>query len=175
LVGRSPGGWELEELAGNYEAAAEQLRSVCDHFTEQGLSALLSTHAPMRGRLLCAVGRYGEAEQLAAQGHDLGSEDDPITQSLWRRVAALVAAHRDEHAEAERLAREALAYSHQTDSLHFQGDAYYDLGEVLEAAGRGEDAAAALRQALDRYERKGIVPLVRRTRERLLALHETPS
>ncbi len=170
LVGRSPWGWELEEFAGNYEAAAEQLRSVCDHFAEQGLTALLSTHAPMCGRLLCAIGRYEEAEQLAAMGHDLGSEDDPITQSLWRQVAALVAAHRQEHAEAERLARGAVTYSLKTDSPWCQGDAYFDLAEVLEAAGRREDATAAWHEALDRYERKGIIPLVRRARERLSAL-----
>jgi class 3 adenylate cyclase len=173
LVGRSPLGWELEEFAGDYEAAAEELRSFCDRLSEQGLSALLSTHAPMCGRLLCTVGRYGEAEQLALQGHDLGSEDDPITQSLWRQVAALVAAHRAEHSEAERLAREALTYSQKTDSLQVQGDAYFDLAEVLAAAGRGEDAAAAWREALDRYERKGIVPLARRARQRLSALQES--
>jgi len=174
LVGRSPWLWDLEELAGNYEAAAEQLRNFCDHLAEQGLSALLSTHAPMCGRMLCAIGRHDEAEQFAAQGRDLGSEDDPMTQSLWRQVAALVAAHRDEHSEAERLAREALTYSHKTDSPEFQGGAYYDLAEVLTAAGRREDATSAWQEALDRYERKGIVPLARRTRERLFALQETP-
>jgi tetratricopeptide (TPR) repeat protein len=47
-----------------------------------------------------------------------------------------------------------------------QGDAYCDLGEVLEAAGRCDEAIDAWREALDRYERKGVVPLVRRVRER---------
>jgi hypothetical protein len=44
---------------------------------------------------------------------------------------------------------------------------------VLEAAGRRDDATAALREALDRYERKGIIPLVRRVRERLAAIQST--
>jgi len=44
---------------------------------------------------------------------------------------------------------------------------------VLEAAARHEEAAAALRAALDRYERKPIIPLARRTRERLAALQPT--
>jgi hypothetical protein len=41
---------------------------------------------------------------------------------------------------------------------------------VLEAAGRRDEAVGAWREALDRYERKGIVPLVARVRERLASL-----
>jgi class 3 adenylate cyclase/tetratricopeptide (TPR) repeat protein len=175
LAGRNPYFWELDEFAGNYAAAAEQLRDFCDYLSEQGRWALLSGYLSMRGRMLCEVGRYDEAEQLAAQGRDLGHEHNAVTQSAWRRVAALVAAHRAEHTEAERLAREALTYSQQTDSPRLQGNAYYDLGEVLQAAGRREEAAAAWHEALDRYERKGIIPYVRRTRERLSALQETPT
>ena len=41
---------------------------------------------------------------------------------------------------------------------------------MLEAVGLREEAIAAWQEALDLYERKGIVPLVRRVRERLAAL-----
>ena len=174
LVGRSPWFWELDEFAGNYAAAADQLRDFCDYLSEQGRSGPLSNYASMRGRMLCEVGRYDEAEQLAAQGRDLGNADDPAAQSSWRQVAARVAAHRGEHAEAERLAQEALTYSHKTDSPQVQGDAYHALAEVLQVAGRRDEAAAAWHEALDRYERKGIIPLARRTRERLSALQDTP-
>jgi tetratricopeptide (TPR) repeat protein len=175
LVGRSPWFWELDEFAGNYTAAAEQLRDFCAYLTEQERPTTVSTYASIRGRMLCAVGRYDEADQLAAQGRDLGAEHDPAAQSFWRQVAALVAAHRGEHTEAERLAREALTFSQKTDSPRVQGDAYYDLAEVLQAAGRREEAASAWHEALERYERKGIIPLARRTRERLSALQETPT
>ncbi len=47
---------------------------------------------------------------------------------------------------------------------------YGDLAEVREAAGSHEEAMAAWREALDCDERKGIVPLARRVRERLSAL-----
>jgi hypothetical protein len=40
---------------------------------------------------------------------------------------------------------------------------------VLEAAGRRKDAITAWQDALDRYERKEIIPLARRVRERLAA------
>jgi tetratricopeptide (TPR) repeat protein len=85
-------------------------------------------------------------------------------------VLALVLSTRGEHAEAERLAREAIAVIGESDMLDIQGECWYDLGEVLEAAGRREDAVAAWREALDHYERKEIVPLARRVRERLASL-----
>ena len=73
---------------------------------------------------------------------------------LWRQVRAKVLARRGEHAEAERLAREAVAIGEKTDMLNAQGDAYADLAEVLLLGGQADEAAAALEQALDRYERK---------------------
>ena len=60
--------------------------------------------------------------------------------------------------------------SERTDSLNMQAEALCDLGEVLAAAGRPDDAAAALEQALDRCRRKKNLALARRVRERLLEL-----
>jgi uncharacterized protein HemY len=51
-----------------------------------------------------------------------------------------------------------------------QGDTYAVLAEVLDFAGRTDEAAAALREALDRYERKQMIPLARRVHERLAGL-----
>ena len=56
-----------------------------------------------------------------------------------------------------------------------QGDALCDLAEVLEAAGRRDEAVAALREALERYKRKQIIPLARRTAERLAILEQAPA
>ncbi len=161
---------EIEELDGDHEAAAEWLRIVCDQTAEHGSTAVLSTVAPQRGRLLCTLGRYDEAELLAAQGRDLGDEDDAIQQALWRQTAALVQAHRSEHDDAERLARDAVTVMETTDATARHGDAVFDLGVVLESARQLDESAAAYRQALELYERKGIVPFARRTRERLAAL-----
>ena len=73
-------------------------------------------------------------------------------------------------AEAERLAREAVAVSERTDLLNEQCLALWDLGEVLAAAGRPDDAAAAFEQALDRCQRKKNLALARQVRERLAEL-----
>ena len=72
----------------------------------------------------------------------------------WRQVVARVHAHRGELVAAERLAREAVAASKQSDSLDDQSLALWDLAEVLAAAERSDEAEAALEQALERCRRK---------------------
>ena len=51
--------------------------------------------------------------------------------------------------------------------LNDQGDAYYYLAQVLAAAGRSDDAAAALEQALDRYGRKKNLAMVAQVKPKL--------
>ena len=160
---------EIEKLAGNHEGAAELLRSLCDRLEGRGFDAPLAAYAGLRGRELCSLARYDEADEAAAQARDRAHKDDLVTQSFWRQAAALVQAHRGDHAEAERLARDAVAFARSTDSPRVQGDALFDLAEVLAAAGRHAEAMTALQEALGLYERKQVVPLARRTRERLAA------
>src|SRR5437773_10100097 len=88
---------------------------------------------------------------------------------LWRQVRAKVLARRGEHAEAERLAREAVAVCAETDMLDAQGDVYADLADVLLLTGKAGEASAALEQALERHERKGNLVMAGRTRDRLAA------
>jgi tetratricopeptide (TPR) repeat protein len=159
-------------ITGDWEAAASYLRSQCERLETSGQLGLLSTTAPRFGIVLYELGRYDEAEERAQQGRELGDldPDDVLTQEEWRRAQALVHSARGEHAEAERLAREALGFGLQTDSPLWQGDAYRDLATVLEAAGKRDEAVAALEQALECYESKPIIPLARRVRERLASL-----
>jgi hypothetical protein len=69
-----------------------------------------------------------------------------------------VHAARGEFAEAERLAREAVALLTHAESLNFQGDAWLDLARVLRIAGKPEEAAHAAGEALALYEGKGNSP-----------------
>jgi class 3 adenylate cyclase len=164
---------EIAALAEEHETARRRLRELCDWLEESRQFSILATYAPRLGRELCALGRYEEAEATARLGRDLGSEHDTWTQGLWRQVQARVHASCGEHAEAERLAREAVGLWEETEGLFLQGDALYDLAEVHAAAGRHDEAAAALGEALDRYERKRIVPLAGRIREQLAAPQPT--
>jgi class 3 adenylate cyclase/tetratricopeptide (TPR) repeat protein len=173
LDGRRFGESRLAELAiytGDYEAAAGHLRALCEWLEEQGLLGYLCTFAPDLGRVLCRLGRFDEAEPLARRGRELAEKGDATAQASWRQTQALVHVHRGEYAEGERLAREAVEIMEQTDGLNFQGGALCDLAEVLLAAGRDEEAAAALIDALERYERKHNLPMARQVRERLAGL-----
>jgi ATP/maltotriose-dependent transcriptional regulator MalT len=167
---------EIAEFAGDYEAAAHFMRRFCDLLEKQGNRSTLSTFAPWLGRYLCVRGRHNEAQPLAQLGRDLGDERDVLTQVIWRQVQALVHASRGEHALAEQLARAAVARAESSDALNLQGAAYCDLAEVLAAAGRANEAAEALEQALERYERKKNLAMVAQVRPKLdsllLQLHQ---
>jgi hypothetical protein len=71
---------------------------------------------------------------------------------------------------AERLAREAVARSEETDRLTGQGDAWWDLAEVLATAGRRTDAIDALEHALERYQAKKNLAMVAQLRRRFASL-----
>lgn len=60
--------------------------------------------------------------------------------------------------------------SEATEAPLVRGDACFDLGVALEAAGRPSEAPGAYRRALDSYEHKRVDALARRTRQRLAAL-----
>ena len=118
---------------------------------------------------LYELDRLDEADAWAGRAAELGASDDAETQMLWRQVRAKVLARRGEHAEAERLAREAVTIGEGTDFLNAQGDANADLAEVLLLGGKADEAKAALEQALERYERKENLVMARRMRDRLAA------
>ena len=161
---------EIAVIAGDHATAAGYLSAHCDRLEARHLLNNLSTYAPMLGRSLWALGRDDEAEALADRGRELGGEDDHMTQVFWRRVQALVHSRRGRHADAELLAREALGVAERTDGLNVQADTLCDLAEVLAAAGRSDEAATALEDALDRYERKRNLAMARQVRERLAQL-----
>jgi class 3 adenylate cyclase/tetratricopeptide (TPR) repeat protein len=160
----------IELLAGDPEAAAKLAERGCRILEDAGERSWLSTGACRYASALYELGRLEEAEEWARKGSDIGGSDDMATQILAGQVLGKVLARRGQHAEAERLAREAVTNADTTDALVSQGDARRDLAEVLELAGRREEAAAALYEALERYERKGALVPAQRVRERLAAL-----
>jgi predicted component of type VI protein secretion system len=55
---------------------------------------------------------------------------------------------------------EAISIVERTDGLDWLGEARCDLAEVLQAAGRTDEAATMLEQAIERYERKKNLAMV---------------
>jgi hypothetical protein len=167
---------EIELLAGNFAAAVELGEEGCRLLEQIGEKPHLSTAAGLLAQALYALNRLEEAYAWAGRAAELGSSDDAMTQMLWRQVKAKVLARQGESYEAERLARRAVTIGDDTDHLNAQGNAYTDLAEVLSLIGRPKPAAAAIRQALGRYERKGNLVSAQRAHERLAELqHAAPA
>jgi tetratricopeptide (TPR) repeat protein len=161
---------DLELLAGDPGAAAKHGAEGFRLHEEMGNQDFLAPAAGNLARALYELDRFDEADAWAGRSAELGTSDDAMKEMAWRQVRAKVLARRGEHTEAERLAREAVAIGARTDSLIGQGDANADLAEVLSLAGKPDEAAAALRQALDRYERKEHLVLAQQVRDRLESL-----
>jgi len=62
-----------------------------------------------------------------------------------------------------------------TDWLNLRGDTLMDLAEVLRLAGRADEAASAVEDALRLYEQKGTVVSARKARELLEELRASPA
>ena len=95
------------------------------------------------------LGRDEEAERLLDEVTRIAEADDIDAQVRWRAVRGQVLARCGQLAEADRLAREAVALAAPTDYVLLRADALSALGEVLGALGRPAEAAEALREALD--------------------------
>ena len=160
------------ELLADDPAAAAKLGAEGVRLVEQlGEQGFLLTAAGKLAQALYALDQVDEADAWAVRaGTARGTTR--WTQMLWRQVKAKVLARRGERAQAERLAREAVAICEETDMLDAQGDAYADLAEVLLLAGTPAEAAAALNQALERYERKENLVSASRVRDRLAELQD---
>jgi class 3 adenylate cyclase/tetratricopeptide (TPR) repeat protein len=164
---------EISALAGDNEEASRRLQVVCEWLEATQQLSFLSTYLARLGRSLCKVGRFDEAERCIDRARALaekveGSEVGEYF--VWNQVVARVCAQRGQLAEAERLARKAVAGSEDFDSPDDQCAALWDLAEVLAAAERFDEAEAALEQALERAQRKKNLALARQIRERLSEL-----
>ncbi len=147
------------ELHGPYEA----LKKVSEksHFSSL-------THA--YAAVAYALGRYEDAERLTRECEEASRANDVHSQILWRAIRAKVLARRGHFDEAERLARESVALAESSDFLIAHADAVADLAEVLELAGRIDEAARALEDAIKQYELKGNSLAAATCRDRLHAL-----
>jgi class 3 adenylate cyclase/tetratricopeptide (TPR) repeat protein len=159
---------DVELLAGDPSAAAEFGQEGFRLLDELGEKGAQSYTAAKLAHAVYALDRLDEAEAWAGRAAELGATESMST----RQVKAKVLARRGEHAQAERLSREAVTIGDDTDLLDAQGDAYADLAEVLLLAGKADEATAALEQALERYERKGNCVSRQRAQTRLAELRD---
>jgi class 3 adenylate cyclase len=148
---------DIEMLGGDPAAAEREFRPACAALERMGTWAHLSTIAPRLADCLLTMGRDEEALELTELVERIAAHEDAAPQTDWRRVRAKVLARRGEFEEAERLAREAMSRAASTDYLDLRARAAADLAEVLRLAGRLEESAAAVQEAIRLHEEKGNV------------------
>jgi class 3 adenylate cyclase/tetratricopeptide (TPR) repeat protein len=148
---------EFEEAENTYRTSILQFEGIGDRWYAGATLAHLA-HA------LCAQGRYDEAASALDRSAELLEDrTSSLAPSAWARILAA----RGETEAALELAREGLA---RTVGQHWpegRAQVLVSLAEVERRAGRPAEEAAALREALELYERKGIKPAVERVRGHL--------
>jgi tetratricopeptide (TPR) repeat protein len=156
-------------LAGDPAAAEMHLRRDYESLKAMGEKAHLATTAALLAQAITAQGegRHDEAESYIAVSREAGAGEDVSAQIIGQGVLARILAARGRLAEAEELARGAVALAERTDLLSQHGDALLDLAHVLYAAGRARQAQGTVSQALGLYQRKGDLRTARQARQRL--------
>ena len=119
---------------------------------------------------LAVQGRHDEALRYADLAAAWAAPDDTASQVGQLAARAHVLAARGELDRAEAAAREAVRLSERSDVLSQRGDALTDLAAVLARAGRRNEAATALRDAIVLYKRKGNLVSAARTQHTLDSL-----
>ena len=167
--------WRTEMLAGRLDSAEEELRRSYDALEARGEKYTLSTIAGLLGRTIVERdGPLEEALEMCDRSRELASDGDIATQALWRSVRGRILARTGALGEAEGLLREALAILEPTDAPVLRSEAYVDLGEVLVAAGRVQDARVAYEAARALAEEKGGVVTLGAVIRRIEGLDTAP-
>jgi tetratricopeptide (TPR) repeat protein len=164
--------WETEMLAGDLVAAERLARQGCEQLERLGDRGWLCTQACQLADALCALGRYEEAGQWAERGLELGPEDDLSAQVPGLSTRSRLLAHQGDTTAALALAQHVEELAKISDSHIYHGDAALHLAEVLYLTGDRPSAEAAVRRAIDCYQRKGATAYVARA-ERLAAAWAT--
>jgi class 3 adenylate cyclase/tetratricopeptide (TPR) repeat protein len=160
----------VERLGGDLDAAERELRRDYEALEALGEGYYRSTIAGLLAGVLAERERDDEAEALTRVAEGLADEDDEYSQALWRMARARVLARRGDAAVAVELAEAAAALTAESSDIDFRADTLVELGVVLVATGRQNDAGPPWREALACYERKGDRVSADRVRERLAGL-----
>jgi class 3 adenylate cyclase/tetratricopeptide (TPR) repeat protein len=161
-------GGPVEMLAGDPERAVALLREASEAFVKLGdkacASALAAHLAEACWRCQDTVG----AEDAVGLARDTAGSGDAISQVRWRSVAAKLHAAEGRAEEALALSAEAIRLVNTTDELVSRGDVLADAAAVQELLGNPGAAQELLREAVQRYDRKGAVQSIRLLAPRLI-------
>jgi len=158
----------VETLAGDPASAEAELRASYEELREMGEKTFLAENAAQLAQALYTQRRYDEADRFVRVSEEASS--GRAQRAYWGPVRAKLLARRGDPDAAEGLARESVAIWAERDCLLWHGCAVMDLAEVLRLAGRPQQAVPIVEQALELFERKGIIPAAETTRALLATL-----
>jgi DNA-binding SARP family transcriptional activator len=154
----------VEALANDFEATEQATREAAERSAEIGLTRIYLEVSIDLARAMCAGGRPAECLRLLDEIEHLPAAPDWEQVVKGPSVRALALARTGRLEEAEALAREAVGHAEGREFLGFHADALVVLAEVLQLAGKPEEPASALEEAVALYERKGNVVSADRSR-----------
>jgi class 3 adenylate cyclase/tetratricopeptide (TPR) repeat protein len=158
--------WGHSELAtGDDEMAETAFRNGISQFEEMGDRDYQGATLINLAHVLCDQGRHGEA--TTALDHSEELMGGHTSSSLAPSARARILAARGEAEAAIELAHEGVARAVGQHWPEGHAQTLVSLAEVLRRTDRPPEEAAALKEALELYERKGIRPAVERVRARL--------
>ena len=166
----------LEALAGDLQTAEQDLRRDFAKLSAMGDKFGLPLVGALLANTVLGQGRYEEAASLHAEADMLADAEDIETKTLLRSVRARLLARDEDLAEAERVARKAVAALDGIESPDLRGDCLVTLAEVVAAASRRDEAREILQDAHAQYMLKGNLVSAERALARLdeLAVAEQP-
>ena len=153
-AGSSEERFGIELLAGDLPAAEAVLRDACTTLEQLGEKGFLSTRAACLGLCLARQDRPAEAEPFLELAERLMPNGGDDVLNLVNLARAAISLSRGSLGEAEEHARRAVAAIAHWDHPNLKGDSLVQLAEVLQAAGRADEAVAAYSEALALYEQK---------------------
>src|SRR5262249_4402584 len=155
----------IDLLEGDAAAAERTLRGAYDGLRDLGLGIDAARAGALLARAQLAQGKVAEAEASSRESEALAG-DDLQAAIAWRGVRAEALAQRSETTAAVELAQAAVALAAATDALLDHADARVALAVALRAAGRGAEADAETRRAIELWEAKGATLLAERAGRR---------
>jgi tetratricopeptide (TPR) repeat protein len=158
----------VETLTGNPAGAETELRASYEELQGMGEKTFLAENTAQLAQALYAQGRYDEAGRFARISEEASA--GRAQKAYWGPVAAKLLARRGDTEAAETLARESVAIWAERDDLLWHAYALMDLAEVLRLAGRDKEAVLVVEEAIELFERKGILPAAKTARSLLAEL-----
>jgi class 3 adenylate cyclase/tetratricopeptide (TPR) repeat protein len=146
---------DLHLHAGRPQAAEQELRLAQATLAGVGDRSFLIEVSIELADVLYAQGRYAEADECLAPARDVLDRTDVMVRVTGLSVEAKLLAQAGSLAEAEAFARQAVELAETTDALTTCARAWLALADVLWLDGNGDEARAAVSNAVARYETKG--------------------